>query len=190
MKRLSLRENLGFGSASLGDAVGYNFIGSFLMFFLTTVAGLEPAAAGTVSAVGAVWNALCNPIAGYISDRVRTRFGRRRPMMVLFSIPMGISMLLLFTAVDFPEPLRPVYYGTMLVLFWTCFTGFFIPYSALGVQYTSDYEERTVLRFFASFFNMIGVMIAMVMPTAFVSMLREAGLTLQEAWSATGGRSG
>ena len=92
------------------------------MFFLTTVAGLEPAAAGTVSAVGAVWNALCNPIAGYISDRVRTRFGRRRPMMVLFSIPMGISMLLLFTAVDFPEPLRPVYYGTMLVLFWTCFT--------------------------------------------------------------------
>ncbi len=160
------------------------------MFFLTTVAGLEPAAAGTVSAVGAVWNALCNPIAGYISDRVRTRFGRRRPMMVLFSIPMGISMLLLFTAVDFPEPLRPVYYGTMLVLFWTCFTGFFIPYSALGVQYTSDYEERTVLRFFASFFNMIGVMIAMVMPTAFVSMLREAGLTIQEAWSATGGTLG
>lgn len=190
MKKLSFRENLGFGSGSLGDSVGYNFIGTFLMFFLTTVAGVEPVAAGTLSAIGAVWNALCNPVIGYISDRVRTRFGRRRPMIFLFSIPLAISMLLLFTAVEIPYGLRPVYYGGMLMIFWTCYTGFFVPYSALGVEYTSDYNERTVLRSFASFFNMIGSMITMAVPTAFVELLTGRGMSVENAWSAAGGLLG
>ena len=88
-------------------------------------------------------------------------------------------MLLLFTAVEIPYGLRPVYYGGMLMIFWTCYTGFFVPYSALGVEYTSDYNERTVLRSFASFFNMIGSMITMAVPTAFVELLTGRGMSVE-----------
>lgn len=186
MSKLSVKENLGYGSASLGDAAAYGFIGTFLMFFLTTVAGIEPATAGILTAVGAVWNALINPVIGYCADKVNTRFGRRRPVILAFSIPLGITMFLLFTKIDLPDMVRPVYYGIMLMLFWTSYTGYFVPYLALGVEYTSDYDDRTILRLYASLFNMIGSIFAMVLPTMVVKLLMSRGLTLAEAWSATG----
>ena len=75
MIRLNFREYTGFCFAALGDSAAYMFIGTFLMFFLTTVAGLAPAVAGTITAIGAVWNSLFNPVMGYISDHAMTRWG-------------------------------------------------------------------------------------------------------------------
>lgn len=187
MKKLTFGEKLGYGSASLGDAISYTLIGTYLIFFLTTVVGISPAAAGTVAAIGSVWNALLNPVMGYCSDKVRTRFGKRRPLIFLFSIPLAMMIFILFTAVDLPGSIKPVYYGAALMLFWTSYSGYFVPYLALGAEYTSDYEDRTVLRLFASFFNMIGAMFAMVLPSMMVEMLSGKGLTTAEAWSATGG---
>lgn len=186
MSKLSAKENLGYGSASLGDAAAYGFIGTFLMFFLTTVAGIEPATAGILTAVGAVWNALINPVIGYCADKISTRFGRRRPVILAFSIPLGITMFLLFTKIDLPDIVRPVYYGIMLMLFWTSYTGYFVPYLALGVEYTSDYDDRTILRLYASLFNMIGSIFAMVLPTTVVRFLMSRGFSVEGAWSATG----
>ena len=60
---------MGYSSAAIGDAVAYTFINTYLMFFLTTVAGIRPAMAGTLTIIGAVWNALINPVMGYISDQ-------------------------------------------------------------------------------------------------------------------------
>ena len=186
MSKLTVKENLGYGSASLGDSAAYGFIGTFLMFFLTTIAGIEPATAGILTAVGAVWNALINPVIGYCSDKVNTRFGRRRPVILIFSIPLGITMFLLFTDINLPDMVRPVYYGIMLMLFWTSYTGYFVPYLALGVEYTSDYDDRTILRLYASMFNMIGSIFAMVLPTLAVKFLMSHGFTASGAWSSTG----
>ena len=61
---LTVREHLGYGSASTGDALAYTMIGSFLMFFLTAIAGIKPFTAGTILAAGAVWNASINPKIG------------------------------------------------------------------------------------------------------------------------------
>ena len=68
MEKLTLREHLGYGAASLGDSITYVFVGSFLMFFLTTVAHIAPAQAGVISALGAIASAVLNPILGYSSD--------------------------------------------------------------------------------------------------------------------------
>ena len=185
MKKTSLLDKIGYGFASLGDAAAYGFIGVFLLFFLTTIAGISPGIAGTIAAVGAVWNALANPIMGYIADKVRTPFGKRRPMMLLFSVPLALGMFLLFTNVDLPENIKPAYYGLLVMVYWTGYTGFFVPYSALGADYTSDYDDRTVLRLFGSFFNMIGAMLSMVMPTIIVEFLQKIGMSLERAWSIT-----
>lgn len=186
MNKTTLSEKIGYGFASLGDAAAYGFISVFLLFFLTTIAGIPPGIAGTIVAIGAFWNAVFNPIMGYISDRVYTRFGRRRPVILAFSLPLAMSAFLLFTSVDLPPAIKPIYYGIMLMLYWTSYTGFFVPYLALGVDYTSDYNDRTVLRLFGSLFNMIGALFAMVMPTLIVSMFEGMGMTTNQAWSATG----
>ena len=75
--------------------------------------------------------------------------------MLAFSIPLALTMLLLFTDVNLPQGIKSVYYGVMLMMFWTSYAGYFVPYMALGAAYTGDYDDRTVLRLFASLFNMV-----------------------------------
>ena len=186
MQKTTFTEKLGYGIASLGDSVGYSFAGTFLLFFLTTIAGISPGIAGTIIAIGAVWNAIFNPLIGYFADKVCTRFGRRRPLIFVFTIPLMLTMFLLFTDVQMPMGIKPIYYGFLLMLYWTSYTGFVVPYLALGVDYTSDYDDRTILRLFGSFFNMIGAMFAMVMPTMIVEFLESFGMSAGQAWSMTG----
>lgn len=190
MQKTTFKDKIGYGIASLGDAISYGLVGTFLLFFLTTVVKISPAIAGTIVGIGSMWDAIFNPIMGYFADKVRTRFGRRRPVIGVFSVFLGLTLFLLFTNIDMPSAVKPVYYGFMTVMFWSSFTGFFVPYYALGVDYASDYDERTSVRSFASFFNMIGALLCMAMPTMIVAFLESRGLSTSQAWSATGGLLG
>ncbi|MBP3385118.1 MAG: MFS transporter [Firmicutes bacterium] len=184
--KLTRKGKIGYASAAFGDAASYAFINTFLLFFLTTVAGIEPAAAGTITIVGAVWNTLINPIIGYMSDNAATKWGRRRPFLIVLCLPLAASTYLMFTAFDMLPMLKPLYYGAMMMIFWTAYTGFFVPYFALGAEYTTDYNERTELRSYASIFNMMGSLIGMVMPSIFADTLVQHGLSLAASWSITG----
>ncbi len=62
-ERTTVKEKLIYGSASIADSVCYGFVGTFGMFFLTTVAGIDPAPAGTIVAIGTIWNAIFTPIS-------------------------------------------------------------------------------------------------------------------------------
>ena len=92
--------------------------------------------------------------------------------MLAFSIPLGVSLFLLYTVVPLPETLKAIYYGLILMLFWTSYTGFFVPYLALGAEYTTNYDDRIVLRLYASFFNMVGILICMFSPTLLIDFLK------------------
>lgn len=186
ISRTTMAEKIGYSVASLGDSTFYGFISVFLLFFLTTVAGISPGIAGTIVAIGSVWNAFINPIVGYFADKVRSRFGRRRPMILAFSFPLMMAMFLLYTDIQMPMAVKPLYYGFMTMVAWTSYTGFFVPYLALGADYTSDYDDRTVLRMFSSIFNMGGALLAMVLPTLLVEFLQGFGISVGRAWSMTG----
>lgn len=186
MQKLTIKNKMEYASAAFGDSASYAFIGTFLLFFLTTVAGIKPALAGTITVIGALWNTLMNPVIGYLSDRVATKWGRRRPFMFIMAPPLAASTYMLFTAIDILPQIKPFYYGAILIIFWTSFTSFFVPYLALGAEYTQDYDERTELRSYASIFNMIGNLAAMVMPSVLVEFLCWKGLSAEAAWSITG----
>lgn len=185
MNKTTLTEKIGYSIASLGDATAYSLIGVFLLFFLTTIAGISPGIAGTIAAIGSVWNVVVNPLIGYFADKVHTRFGRRRPVIFVFSIPLLLSMVLLFTNVAIPMAVKPFYYGALVMLYWVSYTGFIIPYLALGAEYTADYDDRAVLRLWSSFFNMFGSMLSMVLPTIIVDFFQSCGVSLDRAWSLT-----
>ena len=186
MNKLTVKDHLGYSIGSIGDSLVYTFIGSFLMFFLTTVAGIEPAAAGVITAVGAVWNAVFNPVIGYLSDKVFTRMGRRRPLIIGFSLPLALSIFLLFTDLPLHGAVKAIYYGLMTIMFWTTYTGYYVPYCALGAEYTNDYDDRTKLRLFAAVFNIIGTIFSMALPTVMVDILMNRGMSLDGAWSVVG----
>ena len=78
-------EKTGYGIASLADSISYNFVGTFFLFFLTTVAGISPGIAGMIIAIGSGWNAVFNPIMGKTSGQRFYTFGRRRPIIFVSS---------------------------------------------------------------------------------------------------------
>ena len=183
MERLTFKEKCGYGSAGIGDAVCYTLPGTYMLFFLTTVAGIQPAVAGTITVVAAIWDGIWNPIVGYLSDHKRSKMGRRRPFMACFVGPLVLATILLFTNIDMPYGIKVIYYGLMCIAFWTSFTGFFIPFYALGTEYSEDYDERTMIRAYASFFNSLGTVISMAMPSFLIEKLQEHGMSVSHAWT-------
>ena len=119
----------------------------FLLFYYTDVAGINPAIAGTALLVGKLtWDAINDPLFGYLSDKTRSRFGRRRIYMLLGAVPLGLTAWLMFslpTGLSGPVAFFAVLGSFLLVdTFHTITT---TPYYALTPELTRDYSERAGL---------------------------------------------
>ncbi|MBF2097306.1 MAG: MFS transporter [Gloeomargaritaceae cyanobacterium C42_A2020_066] len=134
-----------------------------LLFFMTTVAGLNPALAGYVMLAGKAWDAINDPMIGLLSDRTRSRkWGRRYPWMLWGVFPFGLSFFLLWV-VPFKEqtPLF-LFYVVVALVFNTAYTMVNLPYSALTAEMTSDYDERTSLNGFRFTFSIGGSIFSLI----------------------------
>ena len=136
MGKLKFKAKVLYSVAGIGDSALYNIMGSFALFFLTTIAGVHPAAAGTITAVGSVWNTLCGVVNGYVSDNLQSRAGKRKPFLLAASIPLMLFTSLFFLNIDTSETFKVLYYTVMIILFWTAFSMFFVPYLAWGAELT------------------------------------------------------
>ncbi|MGN1413788.1 MAG: MFS transporter [Anaerovoracaceae bacterium] len=184
--KLSVKTKLSYGIGGICDNALYTLSGTYLLLYLTTVAGISPAVAGTITAIGSIWEALCGPVVGFKSDGTRTRFGRRKPFLMLAAFPVAIVTSLLFTTFEANMTVKVIYYTIMIILFWTSFSSEFIPYMAWGSDLTEDYHERTVLRSYAYVFNQVGMCIGMVLPTIIVDYCMNLGRTTAQSWQMVG----
>ncbi len=114
----------------------------YFLNFATDVLLLAPFSVGLLFAAGRVWDAVSDPIVGTLSDRTRTRLGRRRPWM-LAAIPLLMaSFVMIWSPPDFESFGMYVWTAVALFSFYTAFTMFAVPHSALGAELTTDYHER------------------------------------------------
>jgi GPH family glycoside/pentoside/hexuronide:cation symporter len=118
----------------------------FWLFYLVSVVGLGAEIAGVVILIGRVWDSVNDPLVGMISDRLNTRWGRRRPFLLFGAIPFGLTFFLLF----YVPPIQSatglgIYYGLAFLLFDTMYTIISVPYTALTPELTEDYDERSSL---------------------------------------------
>jgi len=183
---LPVRTKLSYGVGGICDNTLYTLTGTYLLLYLTTVAGVSPAIAGTISAVGSIWESLIGPIIGFKSDETITRFGRRKPYMLIAAFPVAVVTSLLFTTIDAGPLFKAIYYGLMIVLFWTFFAMEFVPYLSWGADLTEDYNERTVLRSYAYIFNQVGMLIGMVLPNIIVDYAMNMGKSTAQSWQIVG----
>jgi GPH family glycoside/pentoside/hexuronide:cation symporter len=115
----------------------------YLMKFSTDVLGISPAAMGMVFFVSRIWDAISDPVAGFLSDRTRTRLGRRRPWMIAGAAPVGLVFVLMWTPPELGASMLPIWMGVMVVLFYTATTVFGMPHDSLGAELSTDYHDRT-----------------------------------------------
>lgn len=163
--RLSTTSRLAYGVGDFGLAFTSGMLGLLFAVFLTDVVGLRPALAGVCILIGRVWDFINDPIVGYLSDRTRSRFGRRRPYLLFGAIPFGISFALMWWIPPIQSELGLVlYYSLAYFVFDTMVTIIFIPYVALTPELSDQYDDRTSLTSYRMVFSLIGSMLAFVLP--------------------------
>jgi GPH family glycoside/pentoside/hexuronide:cation symporter len=180
-------ERLSFGiklSYGIGDIASNFFIvttGMYLLYFLTNVVGVNPALAGTALFIPKFWDVILDPIVGTLSDRTRSRFGRRRPYLLFGAVPFGLTFFLLFIAPHYQsEVARAVHLSLFFVIGCTVFAVINVPYSSMVAEMTDDYNERMSLTSFRMIFASVGALLAggLAMPVVKMGGDGEAGYRL------------
>ncbi len=123
--------------------------------------GMNPALVGLVGAIPRLIDAISDPVTGYISDNMRTRWGRRRPVIFFGAITGGLFYALMFQLYKgHSESFYFWYFAAFQSLYFLGFTCFSIPWIALGYEMTPDYHERTRLQAISNFIGQIAWVIA------------------------------
>lgn len=159
-KKLSLKEKLGFGVCDLGGNALFTIMAFWLMNYLTDTVGLAAGLAGTALMIGKIWDAITDPLMGYLSDRTRTPWGRRRPYIFIGGILVCAAMAWMFTNPRLADQNLLFYWAVGVYCFLNLgYTIVNIPYSSLTPELTSDYNERTILNGYRMSFAVIGTLI-------------------------------
>lgn len=119
---------------------------NFVVFYYTQVHGLSGTLAGLAMFIALSWDAISDPIVGSWSDSFRSRWGRRHPLLIAGGLPTSLLFLALFAP---PEQLGQmgifIWLSAVSILLRTFLTIYFIPYTAMGAELSTDYDERTVI---------------------------------------------
>ena len=143
--RLPLAQRLGYGIGDFGFNLFFTTASLFLLFYYTDVLGLPAATAGWVFAVALIWDALFDPVMGYVANRTRTRWGRYRPYLLFGGLPLAASWTLMFLPVPFTGGALVMFATATHILFRTLYATVSMPFLALSATMTRDSHERGVL---------------------------------------------
>jgi GPH family glycoside/pentoside/hexuronide:cation symporter len=155
-EKLRIGTKLAFGAGDLSAAIVAAINGFFLNAFLLDVAGLRPGAAGLIFLLVKIWDAVNDPMIGMLTDRTRSRWGRRRPWLLFAAVPFGLTFFLQWVVPDVSEGLKFWYYLVVALLLDTAYTAVNVPYAALTPELTHDYDERTSLSAYRMSFSILG----------------------------------
>jgi GPH family glycoside/pentoside/hexuronide:cation symporter len=159
--RVPIVQKAAFGAGHLVNNLLPGSLGVF-SFFLLTAFGMDPFLAGLLGGLPRFYDAITDPIMGYISDNTKSRFGRRKPYIFIGAIMSGVLFMVLWQLN--PENTQMYNFWYFLILSLVYLTGntiFSTPLIGLGYEMTSDYNERTRLMGFS---QTIGQMAWMIVP--------------------------
>ena len=152
--RLSAGRKLCFGVGALGKDLCYAMISTYLTIYLTDTVGLAPLFVGNLFLVARVWDAVNDPMMGFMVDNTRTRWGKFRPWILIGTLLNAGILVLLFRGPELSGFSLYAYYSVMYILWGMTYTVMDIPYWSMLPSMSSTKEERDAMsvipRIFAS----------------------------------------
>jgi GPH family glycoside/pentoside/hexuronide:cation symporter len=176
-EKLSAGVKLGYGVCDLGGNLYFTIMAFWLMNYLTDTVGLAAGLAGAAILIGKIWDAVTDPLMGYLSDRTRTRWGRRRPFILFGSIPLMLAMIFMFTnpGIENQSTLF-VWAVAAFCLLGTAYTVVNIPYSSLTPELSQDFHERTSINGYRFGFAIFGTLLGAGAVLPFVGLFPDRSI--------------
>ena len=163
--KLSFSYKVYWGLASLGTSLISGIYGGLLTIFYQDYLGLSATWIGIAATVYAIWNALNDPLFGYITDSTRSKRGRRIPYMRFTAPFLALTFILVWFAP--PQAGQQALFWWMLVtmlLYDTCYTIIGLVYSSLLPEITESDAQRNGLQISSSLFGMLGTLLGFLIP--------------------------
>jgi Na+/melibiose symporter-like transporter len=152
----SVRTKIFYGLGSVAFGVKDNGFQTILLPFYNQVMHLPPQLVGAALAIAMMFDAVFDPIVGNFSDHLRTRWGRRHPLMYASAVPVAVSYLLLWNPPHWSQGALFTYLVIVAVITRTFITFYEIPSSALVPELTEDYDQRTAFISYRVLFGWAG----------------------------------
>ncbi len=169
---MSRARRYAFGASGLADNVIGTFLGVHLVVFYTDVVHLSPLWVSAGMAVAVLWSAIADLAMGRLSDRARTRWGRRRPFVLVGALPVGLAFVMLLHP---PEALSGaalgVYFTFALLLLFSAKTTVQVPALSLLPELAATDRERTALAAAREQLGNVGDLVGLLVPVLFLLLL-------------------
>ena len=159
--RVPLKQKFAYSSGLIADHYAQFGVAWLALPVYNILLGISPQLVTTALALARLWDAITDPVVGSISDNLKSRFGRRKPLIFVGAILTGIAFPLVWMVPEaWGETATFVYLCVAFLIFYTCYSLFSVPYESLGMELTPDYQERTrvySIRFYISAFADLGL---------------------------------
>jgi GPH family glycoside/pentoside/hexuronide:cation symporter len=162
-----------YSTGDLSTSIPLAILMFFQLYFLTDVVGLRPDLAGWAVGISRIWDAINDPLFGILSDRIRSRWGRRRVLLLFGALPLGLSFMLMWIVPPLGTVGLAVYYTLAYIVFDTLFTMVHVGYNALTPEMTQDYDERSSLNGYRMVLSIAGTLGAIILATVLGWMIAD-----------------
>ncbi len=167
-ERLSLALCLGFGVGTVGVSIMLNTVTTYFPAFLSTVLGQSPQLAGLLLMVSKLADAVIDLAIGLVSDRTRSRWGRRKPYLAAGALLSAVAFIMLFAPPVLDQRGLVLWMGAALVIYSAAYSLSNVPYLAMPGELTRGYHERTRLLGWRTLFLSLGQLLAMAGTAALI----------------------
>lgn len=157
--QLARTQQLGWAAGSMATAIMLGALTSYALFYMTNYLGIGVALAGQLIGLSKFYDLITDPLIGNVSDRTQSKWGRRRPYLLLGALLCPVALALLFLVPEFAtETGTIVWLAVVLLIYATGFTFFNVPYLAMAAEITTNPDERTLIMTQRIFFSTLGIL--------------------------------
>ncbi|MDA0790539.1 MAG: MFS transporter [Proteobacteria bacterium] len=155
-RKLSAGVMIAYGAGDIAQSIKNQGFNVLLLFFYQQLVGLPGTLTGLALAIALAFDAVTDPIAGGLSDRLKGRWGRRHPLIAMAAIPLAITFYLLFSPPEnMSDTMGFLWLTTFAILVRGSMTFYHIPHLALGAEMAHDYHQRSTLFAFNAFIGTV-----------------------------------